>query len=62
MVGLLVLSKYSAAGQLDVTDLFNHFSMLASLEAIFGVSKLGYASTPLLPIFGIAVFHNYTPQ
>lgn len=61
-MGLLVLSNYSVAATLDVTDLFNHFSVLASIETIFGLSKLGYANTPLLPIFGIAVFHNYTPQ
>ncbi len=60
--GAVVLSKYAAAGQLDVTDLFNHFSVLASVETIFGLSKLGYASTPLLPIFGLAVFPNYRPQ
>jgi hypothetical protein len=59
-VGLLLISKYVKPGNLDVTDYFNHFSLLASIEKLFGLKRLGYAQDPLLPVFGSAVFTNYS--
>jgi hypothetical protein len=59
-VGLLLISRYVQAGTLDVTDYFNHFSLLASIENLFGLKRLGYASDPVLPVFGSAVYTNYT--
>jgi len=58
-VGLLLISQYVKPASLDVTDYFNHFSLLASLEDVFGLKRLGYASDPALPVFGAAVYTNY---
>jgi hypothetical protein len=59
-VGLLLISKYVTAGTQDTTDYFNHFSLLASLEKMFGLQRLGYAADVTLPVFGAAVFSNYS--
>lgn len=42
-VGLLLLSPFAKGGGL-VQDTYNHFSLLATIEQIFGLSRLGYAS------------------
>jgi hypothetical protein len=57
-VGLLLISKYVKAGKIDTLDYFNHFSLLATIEDIFGVRKLGYASDPQLQPFDASVFDN----
>jgi hypothetical protein len=59
-VGLLLLSKYVKPNVLEVTDYYNHFSLLASIERLLGLKRLGYAADPALPVFGPAVFNNYT--
>ena len=43
-VGLLLLSPYIKAGNMDVTEDFNHFSLLLSIENWFATEKLGYTS------------------
>lgn len=49
-VGLLLLSPFAKGGGL-VQDTYNHFSLLATIERIFGLSRLGYASlTEVKPI------------
>jgi len=58
-VGLLLISQYVKAGTLDVTDYFNHFSLLASIEQLFGLKRLAYAADPSLPVFGPAVYSAY---
>lgn len=60
-VGLLLISRYVRPGFPDVTDFFNHYSLLASLEDLFGLKRLGYASDQALPVFGNAVYTNYMP-
>jgi hypothetical protein len=60
-VGLLLLSKYVKPGMIDAIDYYNHFSMLASIEKLFGLKRLGYASDRALPLFGASVYSNYTP-
>ncbi len=60
-VGLLLLSQYVKPGMIDVTDYFNHFSLLASIEDLFALKRLAYASDRALPVFGAAVYTNYTP-
>jgi NADPH-dependent 7-cyano-7-deazaguanine reductase QueF-like protein len=45
----------------EVTDYYNHFSLLASIERLLGVQRLGYAAESQLPVFGSAVYDNYTP-
>ena len=58
-VGLLVISQYVKRNSTDVVDYFNHFSLLATLENMFGLHRLGYAGVPSLPVFGSGVFNNY---
>jgi phosphatidylinositol-3-phosphatase len=41
-VGLLLLSPFVRKGGL-VQDTYNHFSLLATIEQIFGLARLGYA-------------------
>jgi hypothetical protein len=43
-VGLLLLSPKIKAGNTDVVDSYNHFSLLLSIENWFGTEKLGYTS------------------
>lgn len=42
-VGLLALSPFIKKGGGLVQDTYNHFSLLATIEQIYGLSKLGYA-------------------
>jgi phosphatidylinositol-3-phosphatase len=44
-VGLLLLSPFVKGSGL-VQDTYNHFSLLATIEQIFGLSRLGYAGLP----------------
>jgi phosphatidylinositol-3-phosphatase len=61
-VGLLLISQYVKPGSIDALDYFNHFSLLASIEKLFGLHTLGYAGATALPVFGVgavSVFNNY---
>ena len=58
-VGLVLISPYVKANSTDVVDYFNHFSLLATTENLFGLHRLGYAGAIALPTFGAAVFNNY---
>ena len=55
-VGLLLLSKFVSPGIPEVTDYYNHFSLLASIEDSFGFKRLGYAAAKSLPVFGAGVW------
>jgi len=57
-VGTIVLSKYVAPGTTTTTQ-YNHYSLLRTIEDVFGVGHLGYAarSTP----FGADVFNAPAP-
>lgn len=55
-VGALVLSKYVKGNTFSSTP-YNHYSMLASIEDLFGLSKLGYASKDDLNHFGTDVYN-----
>jgi energy-coupling factor transporter ATP-binding protein EcfA2 len=58
-VGLLLISPYVKANSFDVVDDFNHFSLLGTLENLFGLRHLGYAGAAGLPLFSAGVFNNY---
>jgi hypothetical protein len=58
-VGLLLISRYVKPGSIDLVDYFNHFSLLASIENLFGTHRLGYAGIRGLPVFGLGVFNAY---
>lgn len=53
--GTVLLSRYIKAGTVNNTP-YNHYSMLASLENLFGVPHLGYAGQYGLQTFGADVF------
>jgi phosphatidylinositol-3-phosphatase len=53
-IGALVLSPYVAPGTHTDTA-YNHYSLLATIEDLFGLSRLGYARTTPAT-FGADVF------
>jgi hypothetical protein len=56
-VGLLLLSKYVKPGSLNTIGQYNHFSLLASVENLFGLTHLGYAGAPGLLVFDKSVYN-----
>jgi hypothetical protein len=56
-VGLLLISPYVKAGSVDLTDSYNHFSLLRSIEDLFGLDHLGYAADPALPAFDKVIYN-----
>lgn len=58
-VGMLLLSKYVKPGSSYVTGQYNHFSLLASVEALFKLPTLGYAGNVQLPTFEKALYNAY---
>jgi len=61
-VGLLLISQYVKPGSTDSLDYFNHYSLLSSIEKLFGLGQLGYAKDPALPSFGKPQYNNYSPS
>lgn len=55
LIGALVLSPLARAGTTS-DRLYNHYSLLASIEDVFGLPYLGYAAAPGLNRFGSDVF------
>src|SRR3954467_11598299 len=53
--GTVVLSQFTAPGSVNDTP-YNHYSLLRSVEDLFGVGHLGYAAQPGLKAFGSDVF------
>lgn len=56
-VGALALSPFVRPGSLSSTP-YNHYSMLASIEDLFGQAPLGYAAQPRLNRFGLDVYNR----
>ena len=54
-VGLVALSPYVRPGTVSAVD-YNHYSMLRTVEDIFGLSHLGDAAMPQVKPFGKDVF------
>jgi hypothetical protein len=61
LVGILLISQYVKPGSMDVLDYYNHFSLLASIENLFGLKHLGYASNTSLPVFDASTFNAQQP-
>ena len=56
-IGALVLSPFVAGGTRSTTS-YNHYSLLASIEDVFGLGYLGYAASPGLSRFGPDVYNG----
>jgi len=56
-VGALVISPFTRKNTWSTTP-YNHYSLLASLEEIFSLPKLGMASVDGLPVFGLDVYNG----
>jgi hypothetical protein len=54
-IGAVLLSPYIAPGTQSTTN-YNHYSLLRTLEDLFGLSHLGYAQDDKLNTFGNDVF------
>jgi hypothetical protein len=55
-VGALVISRFVRPDTWSTTP-YNHYSLLASIEDLFGLPKLGYAASPGLNRFGLDVYN-----
>jgi hypothetical protein len=55
-VGAVLIGKAITPGSVDETA-YNHYSLLCSLENMWGLDKLGYAGNPATPCFGADVFN-----
>lgn len=56
-IGALVISRWTRPNTWSTTP-YNHYSLLASVEEIFRLRKLGYARSPGLDRFGLDVYNN----
>jgi phosphatidylinositol-3-phosphatase len=56
-VGLLLISKYVKPGSLNALGEYNHFSLLLSIEDLFGLKPLGYAGAKGLLAFDPSVYN-----
>jgi phosphatidylinositol-3-phosphatase len=56
-VGLLLISKYVKPGSLNVLGEYNHYSLLLSIENLFGLKPLGYAGAKGLLPFDPSVYN-----
>jgi hypothetical protein len=55
-VGMLLLSPFIKKGGELVQSTYNHFSMLATIEQLFGLTKLGYAALPEVKTLAPSLF------
>lgn len=60
-VGMLLISPYVEPGSINEAGYYNHFSLLLSIEELFGLPPLGYAAEPALAAFDSSVFNAETP-
>jgi hypothetical protein len=55
-VGLLMISPLVEAGKVEEAEYANHFTLLKTLETMFGVEPLGYASEVEMPTLSPELF------
>jgi phosphatidylinositol-3-phosphatase len=60
-VGMLLISPYVKPNSTDKLDDYNHYSLLASIESLFTLGRIGYAAAPSLPVFNSVVYNAYHP-
>ncbi len=60
-IGAVVLSPFVRPGSVSTLS-YNHYSLLKTVEAIFGLPPLGYAAEPGLRVFGPDIFNAATPR
>jgi hypothetical protein len=56
-VGLLLISPFVQPGTLNETSYSNHYTLLLTIEELFGLEKLGYANEIALTAFDSSVFN-----
>jgi len=56
-VGLLLISQFVQPGVVNMTEQYNHYSLLRSIEDLFDLQHLGYAADPALPAFDRVVWN-----
>jgi len=61
-VGLLLISPFVEPASSEEAGYFNHYSLLLTIEELFGLEKLGYANEPALVPFGETVFNTGDDQ
>jgi len=61
-VGLLLISPYVAPGTVEESSYYNHFSLLRSIEELFGSEPLGYAAEPVLTGFEAGTVYDASPE
>ena len=57
VIGLLAISRWTKPGT-SSTYGYNHYALLGSVEAVFGLPRLGYAATPGRRMFGLDVYNS----
>lgn len=57
-VGLLLISPYVEPGKVEETAYANHFTLLKTLETMFGVEPLGYAAEEEVPTLSPELFKS----
>ncbi|HWZ61628.1 MAG TPA: alkaline phosphatase family protein [Steroidobacteraceae bacterium] len=60
-IGAVLLSPFIAPGTVSAVP-YNHYSLLRTIEAIFGLPPLGYAAQPDLKVLGRDVWRSGAPS
>ena len=61
-VGLLLVSPFIKPGSQNLTSYYNHFSLLASIEDLFSLTRLGYAAAPTLTTFDRTIYTAFSQK
>jgi hypothetical protein len=61
-VGLLMISPFVEPGKVEEAEFANHFTLLKTLETMFGVEPLGYAAEEEMPTLSANLFKSEEPE
>ena len=56
-IGMLLISRFVKPNTINAINEFNTYSLLASIEQLFGLQLTGYASDKTLSVFGPGVYN-----